>query len=184
MRVRHRRAVGLLIEEVAPSAHGLTEGQPRRDQIRKRPEGNLLHPRVDPARQHAADHAAVDGQPAAAYVQYLRRMGGVVVPGEDHIVQPRTEDPDRHADQRQIQRGFPFQAQPLFPEPGQQHRAQHAQGDQHAVPVNREAEDGQRAPSQFKHTMPPQSLPIIIILARKCQYIIIAPASIMGYNTQ
>ena len=144
-------AVGLLVDEIAPAPDGLAQGDGGRGQVGQPQEGQPLAPGVQPARQHAADDAAVDGHAALPDVQRPDGIGGVFPPREQHIVEPGAHDGRGNADQRKVQRRVPGQVQAPFPRPGQRHGQGHADGDDHAVPVKDQPEEDDARGCELNH---------------------------------
>ena len=136
--------VGLLIEEIAPAANRLPEHQRGRAQIDQRGQRNMPVPAEQERGQQAADHAAVYGQPALAQIEYRKRMRGIALPGEYHIVGTGADHRQRERQQQEIERRVLFEAQPLLTRRCDDDAQHHGQRDQYAVPVNGKAEYIQR----------------------------------------
>src|SRR6267143_4487657 len=100
-RQARRSAEGLLVEEVAPPSDRLAERQARRGRVEVTRHGEALPPRVRAAGQESCDQAAVERRPALPDGEDPPRVLPVVVPGEQPVVEPRT---DETAEERQLGR--------------------------------------------------------------------------------
>ena len=78
---------------------------------------------------------------------------------QQYVVQPRADDARGHDDQSQRERGVLPYAQDFFALCGREHRHQHADADQYAVPVHLKAADAEISACEL-HACPP------IIVAR------------------
>ena len=96
-----RRAVRLLIEEVAPAAESLTDQEADHGDIENGHELHLLDFGDAQSAEQCADDAAVDGESALMNRKNLERMGAVIVPLENAEIQPCADDArdktDEHA---------------------------------------------------------------------------------------
>ena len=143
-RLGHQRAVGLLVEEVAPPADGLPQHQPGRDQIGQRPEADLFPLGEDQRGDHAADDGAVDGDAAVPDVQHADGIVRVLLPLKDHIVDARKHDGRGDGQQRVVQHAVGVDALLLGLHVDHHHRNDHRQRDEYAVPVDVVPEHGER----------------------------------------
>ena len=117
----------------------------------------MLCARENPAREHAAQHAAVDGQSAAADVENFQRIVAECAPLEGDIIGAGADDGEGHDPQRQRKGRIRRKTVALFAAAHQQDGQQHAHGDQYAVPVDGKTEDGQRRARDFHdETRPPK----------------------------
>src|SRR5215470_12773263 len=124
-----RRAEGLLVEEVAPAADGLTEGEARRCDVQVRDGGQPARERVTTAHEETADNAAVNGESALPYREDFSRVTEVVVEVEHDVIQSRADEPAEETELRGLEHaiGIETAATRLAigePEP-ETHRARH-----------------------------------------------------------
>src|SRR3989442_356507 len=84
---------GLLVEEVAPTSDGLADCDAGRGHVEAPQHGQAPSPGQERADQRPDDEAAVDGEPTFPDGDDLRRVLPVVIPVEDHLVEPRAHQP-------------------------------------------------------------------------------------------
>src|SRR5262245_36371797 len=146
---RQRRGLPeeLLVEPVAPAADPLCEQQAGRDGVHEQPDA-VAGPVDDPRpRENAEQDPAPDAEPALPDRE--RRPPGVdrlhLAPAGDVVVQPRADDPERHAPDRNAEDEIPVAA-PLHPAVTGQRDAGRDREQQHdPVQVDRERADVDRA---------------------------------------
>ena len=158
-RQRRLRAEGLPVHEVAPAPDGLPDQQSHHHQVGQRSQLEAPLFAEHKAHQHRRDHAAVDGQPAVPYSHGLRPVEGAVlffesVQIEQHIVQPRAHDGQRHAPQHTVHEVVLFDAVPLLLLYAEGQRRQHSQCNEDTVPVDGLAADVERRGRGGKRPVP------------------------------
>ena len=129
----HRVSVCLAIEKIAPAADGLPQDHQRRGHVKQRQAGYAPPPGQQIQPQRAADDPAVYRQSALPEIQDADGVLRIVIPPENHIVQPRAYHAQGHGPQRHVQPDILRQSAPPPFALAQDHRAQHGQGNQHAV---------------------------------------------------
>ena len=134
-------AVGLAVHEVAPAAEDLADQHRHGGQVQHRARGELLRPAHDEQRDHAADDAAVDGQPALPDIQGGDGVVGIQVPVEHAVIDPRADDADGHHPQNSVEDVVLHESEARGPVHHVEHREQEARRDDDAVPVDVLAED-------------------------------------------
>src|SRR5215467_4816509 len=148
-----RRAEGLLVEEVAPAADGLTEGEARSCDVQVRDGGQSARERVTTAHEETADDAAVNGEAALPHREDFSREAKVVVEVEGHVIQSRADEPAEETELRGLEHAIGIETASTRlaigePEP-ETHRACH----EDAVPAEAQGTELQsdRA-GRVKHT--------------------------------
>ena len=139
-------AVGLLVDEVAPSTHDLSDEQAHNRQVSHGQEGQLFIFAHHQAGQDTADDAAVDGQTAIPDGDGLAPLElplGVPIEGqvEYDVVNAGTDNADGQPPQEHIQKVILFDAEILRPPAAKSSGQQEASGDDDAVPVDVLAEN-------------------------------------------
>ena len=86
------RAEGLPVEEVAPASGGLPDEETQAHQIQHGSQLQLFDPGEHGDADNGPQNAAVDGDAALPDVQHRDGVGGVILPGKRHIVDPGTDN--------------------------------------------------------------------------------------------
>ena len=94
-RILQKKAVGFLIEIVAPSSDGLRQNKSRSDQIAKCEDVYFTPAAKDDRRQEACYDSAVDGDAALPYTKNGNEIILESIPGKNHIVNTRPDDAHR-----------------------------------------------------------------------------------------
>ncbi len=98
-RQRRRRPEELLVEPVAQPTDRLRDEEPGRDGVRERREADALTARADPRADRTECDRAPDAEPALPDVQRRHRVSPgaeVRVRGGDDVIEPPTDDAERH----------------------------------------------------------------------------------------
>ncbi len=113
-----RRAVQLLVEEVAPSSDGLCEERTGHHDVERQPQRHLVAPTVPGDAHDRARDATVQTEPAVGREHDGREVVAVVQPLVDDVVQPGADErTDRDRDEgARDERGV--EPSPAAPHPG------------------------------------------------------------------
>ncbi len=155
---RRRRAVQLLVEEVAPARDGLHEEQGGRDDVGPAPERQVVPARVPDQREQSGHDPAVDAKAGVRGQEDLDRVARVERPLVDHVVQPAADQRrDRH-DDHPVADDIGILAGPFRETGDQEVRGGKTDGIADAVPADRDRADleGDGIGGEVEH---PRSVP-------------------------
>ena len=138
-------AVSLLVEEIAPAAYGLSQGNGGQDKIGNGEEMQLLHPAVDEHAQHAADYCAIDRKAAVAQIdhakQYLAEAHARTdehIEGEYDVVDPGEYHAEGNGNEAEIDHAVLMEPAALGLVRTKYEREYYAKHDKRAIPIDLE----------------------------------------------
>ena len=134
------RAEGFAVHEVAPAADDLSDQKAEDEHVEHRLPGDLLFSADRQHRQHACDHAAVNGQPSVPDRHDLIRMGQIIIGLESNEIQSRADDRKRDEPDDQIVDVILADAEALRMLRAPGNAEQKADRDDHAVEIDVPAE--------------------------------------------
>ncbi len=97
------RTEGLLICEVAPATYPLTEHEVRYSEISQVQERYFLLLCIQPCHKQSTDNTAVNSQTSVPDPENRCQVILVLIPAENHIIEPRKNDGYRRCKKNEIQ---------------------------------------------------------------------------------
>ena len=133
-------AEGFLVDEVAPSAYALSDEESERGNIRHRAEVDLAYLAHHEAAEESSDNAAVNGETAVPYGREsgddIKAHSGIRVEGLEHaVVDTRAEESHDERHEYHVEHSVLAKSEVLSAPHRVEVRENHADGDEHAVPV-------------------------------------------------
>ena len=148
-------AKGFLVDKVAPAADALADQKAHAGQVQHGGHRDFAPAAGQPAEDDRADDAAVNGKAALADVQHI--PDAVVGKGRHgHIVHAGADDGHDHAHHDDVGHGIAVDAELGAVAEREQDGQHDAGGDQHAVPVDVHAADGESHPVDLKAEAQPR----------------------------
>ena len=139
-------AEGLAVEEVAPAADALADEQTVDREIAERAEGDRPLAAPQDHEREPREDAAVDGETALPDLEDIEQVAGILVPAEDHVIQPRADDDRRDQPEDEVIEIVRRDADEFFAAVGAVEDAeQKAQRDHRAVKIERPPEEHEGA---------------------------------------
>ena len=126
---------GLLVEEVAPPAYGLSQRQARRGDVQVGDGRQPAPQRVAAAEEETSQHAAVDGEPALPHSDDLGREAAVIVEVEGDVVETRADEPAEEPELAGLEQIVGIYGAPPGLPVGQPEADRHGARHQDAVPA-------------------------------------------------
>ena len=146
--IGHNAAVHLAVEEVAPPPQRLRDEDIGHDAVRRPQEVDLLDEADDQPRQHAANDAARDREPAVLKIEKpCNAEIGVGETGKEARADDRRRDAHEKEQIDEVRRHVPA----LHQQRREKRRQDHAADDADAVPVDLQAEHDDPAIGNIKH---------------------------------